>query len=130
MSARPGARSSAASTSEGTPSVPVTDERSGARGAYLLEERLDASRVLQRMIGTEIEVWRDPQIEVLAQPIAYEAAGTLERRHRRLPLSIVAEHRDEDLGRPQVLGGIDLGDRHEAEPRILQLALQQDRDLF
>ena len=31
--------------------------------------------------------------------------------------ALVAEHRDEDLGHPQILGGLDLGDRDEAQAR-------------
>src|SRR5205085_4720569 len=130
MSARPGARCSAATTSAGTRSASLPRPASGARGAHLFEDRLDARGVLQRMVGAEVEVRRDPEIEVLAQPVAHEAPCALQRRHRGLPLRIVAEHGDEDLGRAQILRGLHLGDRYEAEPRVLQLALQQHRDLF
>src|ERR671937_647067 len=110
MSARPGARWSAVATSTGTRSASLVRPRSGARGAHVLEDRLDPRGVLQRLVGTEVELRSDPQIEVMAEPVAYEASRALQRRHRGLPLRVVTEHED--------------------EPRILQLALQQHRDLF
>src|SRR2546423_13347343 len=86
--------------------------------------------MLERVVGTELEVRGDAQLEVLAQPVAHEAPGAVQRRHRRLPLRVVAQDRDEDLGRAQVLRRLNLGDGHEAEPRVLELALQQHRDFF
>src|SRR5262249_35387720 len=63
-------------------------------------------------------------------PVAVEAARAREGRHRAGPLGLVTEDRDEDLGGSQILRGLDLGDRDEAEPRVLELALQEDRDLL
>src|SRR5262245_64972118 len=67
---------------------------------------------------------------MLAEPVADEAARARESRHRAGPLGLVAEDRDEDLGGSQILRGLDLGDGDEAEPRVLELALQEDRDLL
>src|SRR5687768_3850361 len=67
---------------------------------------------------------------MLAEPVSHEALGALEGGHRGLPLGIVAEHGEEDLGHAEVLGGFHLGHRHEAEPRVLELALQQRGDLL
>src|SRR5262249_1115066 len=72
----------------------------------------------------------DRQIEVLPEPVRDEAACARQGRHRSGPLGLVAEDRDEHLGGTQVLGRLDLGDRHETEPRVLELALEQRRDLF
>src|SRR5262245_7929984 len=130
ISARPGARSRAATTSPGTRRVSFTPCSSRARSAHLLEDRLDARGVLQRVIGAEIEVRGDAKVEMLAQPVAYEPARAVQRRHRGLPLRLVAEHRHEDLGRPQIFRGLDLGDGDETEPRVFQLPLQQHRHLF
>src|SRR5919108_1998511 len=130
MSARPGARCSAATTSAGTRSAALPRPPSGARGAHLLEDRLDPRGVLQRVVGAEVELRSDPEVEVMAQPVAYEAPRAVQRRHRGLPLRVVTEHGDEDLGRAEILRGLHLGHGHEAEARVLQLALQQHRDLF
>src|SRR6267143_160032 len=130
-SVRSGARSKAATTSAGTRTVSLmSSRRSRARGPHLLEERLDARGMLERVVGTELEVRGDAQLEVLAQPVAHETPGAVQRRHRRLPLRVVAQDRDEDLGRAQVLRRLNLGHRHEAEPRVLELALQQHRNFF
>src|SRR5436309_15484649 len=81
-------------------------------------------------ISPEVELGCDAEIEMLSQPVADEATGADEGRERRRPLRLVAEHRHEDLGGAQVLRRVDLGHRHEPESRILELALEEGRDLF
>src|SRR5262245_45583519 len=54
----------------------------------------------------------------------------LEGRQRRCPLLFVPEHRDEHLGRPEIFGDVHFRHRHEPQARVLQLALEQRRDLF
>src|SRR5947208_17022769 len=96
--------------------------------ADLPEERLDASRVLRRPVGPEVELGRDPQIQMLPEPVPDKAASAREGRQRSGPLGLVAEDRHEDLRGSQVLRCLDLGDRDESEPRILELALEEYRD--
>src|SRR2546430_13088618 len=58
---------------------------SGLRGSRLLdflEERLDPRGVLHRAIGTELDVGRDAQVQVLAQPVAHEAARARSEERR------------------------------------------------
>src|SRR2546430_2082284 len=98
--------------------------------ADLPEERLDASRVLHRPVGPEVELGRDPQIQMLPEPVADEATGADEGRQGSGPLGLVAEDRHEDLGGSQVACGLDFGHRHESEPRVLELPLQERRDLL
>src|SRR5437773_10149118 len=64
------------------------------------------------------------------QPVTDEAARVGQRGERGRPLGVVTEHGDEELGQAQILGGLDLGDGHEAEAAILQLALEDERDLL
>src|SRR5712692_5862207 len=67
---------------------------------------------------------------MIAEPVPDEPARALERGERRRPLGLVPQHGDENLRQPQVVGGLDLGDGDEAQTRILQLALQDHRDLL
>src|SRR5437867_10125371 len=93
------------------------------------QERLDPGRVLHRPVGPEVELGRDPQIQMLPEPVPDKAASAREGRQRSGPLGLVAEDRHEDLRGSQVLCCLDLGDRDESEPRILELALEEYRDL-
>src|SRR5262249_60047617 len=92
--------------------------------------RLNTRAVLHRAVRPEHDLRRDAQVEVLSQPVTDESARARERGQRGLPLVVAAEHRDEDLGLAQVLARVDLGDRDEAEARILELALEEERDLL
>src|SRR5262249_27974938 len=78
-SGRRGGRSKAVTTSPGRRRPSFTRRSSRARSAHLLEDRLDACGVLERVIGPEIELWRDAKVQVLAQPVAHEPARALER---------------------------------------------------
>src|SRR5207302_5148550 len=69
-------------------------------------------------------------IEMLPEPVADEAAGADEGRQRARPLRFVAQDRHEDLGRSQISRSLDLGHRHESQSGILELALQERRDLL
>src|SRR2546425_5076393 len=86
--------------------------------------------VFHRAISPEVELRRDAKVEVVAEPLADEAPGAFERGQRRRPVRLVAEHRDEDLRHAQVLRGLDFGDRDETESRVLELPLEEGRDLL
>ena len=61
--------------------------------------------------------WRS---QLRMKPRALDEGG-----QRAVPLPLVAEHRDEDLGHLAGPWRLDLGHRHETQPRILQLALEE-----
>src|SRR4029078_11330048 len=63
-------------------------------------------------------------------PAPDESARALERLEGALPLGLRAEHAHVDLRRPEVLGHVHLGDRLEAEARVLQLSLDEVGDLL
>src|SRR5207244_10845353 len=66
------------------------------------EQRLDACGVLHRAVSPKVELRRDPEVEVMAEPLADEAPGAPERGQRRRPLVLVAEDRDKEIGRAHV----------------------------
>src|SRR5947208_765435 len=106
----------------------------GRRPARLVveprQQSLDPRGVLHRAVRPEVDLRRDAEVEVVAQPLADEAPGAPEGSQRRRPLGLVAEHRDEDLRHAQVLRGLDLGHGDEAEPGVLELPLKEGRDLL
>src|SRR5262249_19410924 len=109
--------------------------RNGARtasaiGIELLEQFLDARSVRHRAVGAKVEVRRDPEVEVLAKPVTDEAPRAGQRRQRARPLALVPEHRHEDLRLAKILGRLHVGDRDEAQAGILELPLQEHRDLL
>ena len=77
--------------------------------------------------GRKSSVGRDAEIEVLAQPVADEAAGAGQGApaipsHCRL----VAQHRDEDLGHSDVAWSVSTSVTvTNPESRVLQLTLQE-----
>src|SRR5207245_4614 len=89
-----------------------------------------AAGVLHRAVSPEVELRRDPEVEVVTEPPADETPGAPERGKRRRPLVLVAEHRDEDPRHAKVFRGLDLGHRDESEPRVLELPLEQGGDLL
>src|SRR5205807_7527246 len=96
----------------------------------LTQQGLDVGRALHRTVGAELEGRRRPQVEVTAEPGPDEPLGARERGERRRPLLLAAQDRDEDLGQPQVARGLDLGHGHEPQTGILELPLEQERDLL
>jgi hypothetical protein len=65
--------------------------RTAADGTDPAEQGLDVRRVLHRPVGPEVELGRDAQLEMLAEPVADEAPGAGEGRQRSGPLGVVAE---------------------------------------
>src|SRR5262249_13070781 len=59
-----------------------------------------------------------------------EAPRAGQRRQRARPLALVPEHRHEDLRLAKILGRLHVGDRDEAQAGILELPLQEHRDLL
>src|SRR5690349_22089662 len=94
------------------------------------EQGQDVGRVLHRVVRAEEQLGGGAQVEVPAQPAPHEAPRALERLERGGPLRFRAQHRDVDLGVLEVRARVDLGDGDEAEARILELSLDEHRDLF
>src|SRR5439155_15027715 len=94
------------------------------------QQVLDPGRMLHGPIGAERELGDDPKIEVLAEPVPHEATRTVERAKGGRPLRFVAQHGDEHLGDAQIFRHLHRRHRDEPEPRVLQLPLEQRRDLL
>src|SRR5262249_50595609 len=90
----------------------------------------DVRSVLHRAVGAEQELRRGAEIEVTPQPAPHEAPRALERLERGGPLLLGTEHRDVDLGVLEIRARVHLGHGHEAEARVLELPLDEHRDLF
>src|SRR5581483_2416243 len=136
-----GRRRASSSAAGGSTDRRVTGEAAGAltsvgiRGVRaprleLGEQGLDVRGVLHRAIRPEEQLGRRAEVEVPAQPAPHEAARALQGLQRGGPLRLRTQHRDVDLGVLEVRARVDLGDGDEAETRILELTLDEHRDLF
>src|SRR5262249_56160738 len=80
--------------------------------------------------GAEGELGWGGKVEVLAKPVPDEAAGAGQGGQRPCPLRLVPQNRHEDLRGPEIARRLDLSHRHEPESRVLELPLQEGRDLL
>src|SRR6266542_2722279 len=93
------------------------------------QERLDVRGMLHGSVGPERDLRRRAQIQMAPEPVPDEAPRALERLERRRPLLLGPEHGDVDLRVLQIRGHVHLGDRDEAQARVLQLPLEEHGDL-
>src|SRR5258706_11119703 len=84
---------------------------------------LDREIVLERQFGSPLHP------ELAAEPRLEQPMRGLEPLERRAPLARVAEHAHVDGGDAQVGARDDAGDRHQADPRVLQLGQRLPHDL-
>src|SRR5262249_30544887 len=121
------------------PGAPATRRSTGRSRLHLRrrlpvaqtgQEGLDVRGMLHRAIGTERDLGRHAQIQVAPQPVPDEAARALEGLKRRRPLRLLAEHGHIHFRVFEIGRHVDLRHRHEAEARILELALKEHGDLL
>src|SRR4030095_2074933 len=86
--------------------------------------------VLHGAVRPKGDLRRDPEIEVLAEPVPHEAARALESLEGLRPLVLGPQHGYVDAGELEVRRGVHLGYRDEAQARILDLPLQDGGDLL
>ena len=96
----------------------------------LVEQVEDPGPALERVVELEVEL-RDPlQPEPLAELVTDERHLPAHRGQRRLPLLGLADHADRHPGVAQVRRRLDVGDRGEPDPRVVDLAAEDLADLL
>src|SRR5581483_4089105 len=80
-----------------------------------------ANPALDGRIVFEREPGCPPQAQLAGDPPLQEAVRRLQAGERRATLALVAEHGHEDAALAQVGRDLDAGDRHEADPRVLEI---------
>src|SRR5699024_2871510 len=91
----------------------------GVAAAGLAEEVLDDAGVLGDRVGDELEGGGQADTGLAAHLAAEHPGGALERGGGALALLVGAEDGVEDGGVLEVAGDAHVGDRHEAETRVL-----------
>src|SRR5207249_12300525 len=92
-------------------------------------QRHDARTPLNRLVESKADFRREAHLQALAQFAPHIPLGALQPSHGiRLGLG-VPEHTDEHLRVAQVHAHLDIGDRGEANPRVLELVLDDLADL-
>src|ERR1700730_8181160 len=102
----------------------------GRLRAQVGQKGLDVRGVLHGSVGAEEQLRSRAQIEVAAKPAPHEAARALEGLERGGPLFLRPEDREVHLRVLEVRTRVHLGDGDEAEAWVLELTLDEHRDLF
>ena len=82
------------------------------------------------VVEPDMELRDAAETEPRAELAPDEHHRPVERRERRLPLRLVADHADPDAGMAEIRCGLDLGHGHEADSGIRHLAAQDLADLL
>ena len=105
-----------------TPALTSSSPAAASVGPEPGQQRLDMRRVLHGAVGTEGQLGRHAQVEVLPQPVPDEAAGALERLERLAPTAPRARGRRRrpraSLRSAVVSTSVTVD---EAQPRVLEL---------
>src|SRR5690606_37353116 len=96
---------------------------------HLAQELLDALGVLQRAVDLEVQLGGPPDVQALAQLAPDERSRGIEALERLRLAGLVTHDPDVDARVIEVRRDIDRRDRDEADAWVLDLALEDLRDL-
>ena len=85
---------------------------------------------LHRVVEPDVELGDAPDPQPPAELVADEPHRVLERAERLLPVGPAADHAHPDLRVAEVRRRLDVGDRHEPDPRVGDLLREERADLL
>ena len=86
--------------------------------------------MLDRLVQSKVNVWREAHLQAPAQFAAHVALGTLQPGHGIGFGLRISQHADEDLRIAQVQAHLDIGHRGEPNARVFELMLNDLADLL
>ena len=104
--------------------------RDDPAGLELGEQLEHAGAALDRVVAAQLELRDAPQPDPRAELVAHERHRVLERLHRLLALRRLPDDADPDARDAEVRRGLHVGDRHEPDPRVLDVLGQDRADLL